>query len=552
MANQRVGGGGRGTGKGGGPGSGGAGRPGGRSSGKSSSGPRQPGTMKSGGPRTGFGGGSRTGGHSSSGGKTGFGGGSRSGGSSSAGSGGPRRSSSSQGSSDWKPRAPRPDSPHQARDGRGRDNRPSPQGTGWNSDKSGWDTRPDRANKYARTESGDRPGAGYKGGARPESGFNRNERPKPGFDRNARPDSGFNRNDRPKSGFDRNARPDSGFNRNERPSSGFDRNADKSGWKSRQEGSDRNTRPSGPRPPHFKGARPEQSGYGRPPRGREEERPRRSYERPVEEPVGARVQAAYDNAEIPTGEDIVAGLKPVLELLASGDRPISSLLVDKDKGGKVFEQIIADARRAGIKVMVVPKGALDRVAGPVHHQGAVAVVSPKKYEDADELADRALAKGTPPVIVILDGVEDPHNLGAVIRAAESAGADGVIIPDRNAANLTAAVARASAGALEHMPVARIPNLSNFIEKIKEKGFWVVGLAGEAKSNYTSFDMTGPIAIVLGSEGTGIRPLVRQNCDELVSLPMMGKVSSLNVSVASGIILYEVLRQRAAKGRKGRE
>jgi 23S rRNA (guanosine2251-2'-O)-methyltransferase len=157
--------------------------------------------------------------------------------------------------------------------------------------------------------------------------------------------------------------------------------------------------------------------------------------------------------------------------------------------------------------------------------------------------EKALAKGKLPLLLILDGIEDPQNLGAIIRTAESAGVDGIIIPEHRAAHLSSAVARASAGALEHMPVAKVFNIAGFIGALKDKGFWVLGLAGEAEQDYTAFDMNLPLAVVLGSEGSGIRPLVRKSCDALVSLPMLGKVSSLNVSVASGIMLYEIIRQR---------
>lgn len=544
MANQRVGGGGRGTGK---SGSGGV-----RGGGKS--GPRQPGSMKAGGPSRGaVSGGSKYGSP-----KSGFGG-PRTG--ASTGSGRPvaggGRGRTTGASSDWKPRAPRPeggdwkpraprpenrgqmhnDKKYGGQHGRGRDNRPGPQGTGYDTEKSGWDTRPDRARKFSKPED---TGASYSG---------KSDRPKTaGYDRPTRPGSrpgyqGPRSTGRPESGgYDKPSRPGSrpGYEGPSRPSGGYDRPA-RPGSRPGYEG------PSRP------GGRPESGGHARPERPYRDEqpRPKKAYRDNEDEPVGKRVQAAFVDAEFPSEDEVVAGLKPVLELLSAGSRPISSLMLDMEKGGKLFEQIIEQARRVGVKVKVVPKIALDKVAGPVRHQGAVAVVSPKEYEDPDEMVDRALASGKPPIIIILDGIEDPHNLGAVIRTAEAAGADGIVIPERNAAHLSAAVARASAGALEHMPVARVPNLSNFIEKIKVKGIWVVGLAGDSKTDYTSFDMTGPVAVVMGNEGSGIRPIVRQNCDGLVSLPMMGKVSSLNVSVAAGIVVYEALRQRKAGEKAGK-
>ena len=243
-------------------------------------------------------------------------------------------------------------------------------------------------------------------------------------------------------------------------------------------------------------------------------------------------------------EGIIAGINSVIELLRSGSRPVDTLFIDKDKGGSQFEQLLAIAREKGVQTRVVPRAALDKMAFGVRHQGVVATVPPKEYADPYRLAEGAVKKEKSPLLVVLDGVEDPQNLGAIIRTAEGAGADGVIIPEHRAAHLTSAVAKASAGALEHMPVAKVPNLANYLNFLKEKGFWIVGLSGDATEIYSKPDLTVPIAIVLGGEGAGIRPVVRNSCDLLVSLPMFGKVSSLNVSVAAGVMLYEVLRQRA--------
>jgi 23S rRNA (guanosine2251-2'-O)-methyltransferase len=276
---------------------------------------------------------------------------------------------------------------------------------------------------------------------------------------------------------------------------------------------------------------------------REERRPVRK-EQPPEERREAVTHETAAPGPLPQGaEDRVMGINPVLELLRSGGRPVDALYIDKDKGGKLFGELVTLARKKGIPVKVVPKAALDGMSGALRHQGAVAVVSPKGYEDPYGLVEGALAKGGLPLILILDGVEDPQNLGAIIRTAESAGVDGVIIPEHRAAHLSSAVARASAGALEHMPVGKASNIVGFIGYLKEKGFWILGLAGEAERDYTTFDMNAPLAVVLGGEGSGIRPLVRKSCDALVSMPMLGRVSSLNVSVAAGIMLYEIIRQR---------
>ena len=233
-----------------------------------------------------------------------------------------------------------------------------------------------------------------------------------------------------------------------------------------------------------------------------------------------------------------------MELLRSDSRPVDTLFIDKDKGGSQFEQLLAIARKKGVQTRVVPRAALDKMAFGVRHQGVVATVPPKEYADPYKLAESAVKKGKYPLLVVLDGVEDPQNLGAIIRTAEGAGADGVVIPEHRAAHLTSAVSRASAGALEHMPVAKVPNLANYLNFLKENGFWIVGLAGDATEVYNRPDLTVPLALVLGGEGAGIRPVIRNSCDMLVSLPMLGKVSALNVSVAAGVMLYEVLRQRA--------
>ncbi len=243
-------------------------------------------------------------------------------------------------------------------------------------------------------------------------------------------------------------------------------------------------------------------------------------------------------------EGIIAGINSVLELLRSDSRPVDTLFIDKDKGGSQFEQLLAIARKKGVQTRVVPRAALDKMAFGVRHQGVVATVPPKEYADPYKLAESAVKKGKYPLLVVLDGVEDPQNLGAIIRTAEGAGADGVVIPEHRAAHLTSAVSRASAGALEHMPVAKVPNLANYLNFLKENGFWIVGLAGDATEVYNRPDLTVPLALVLGGEGAGIRPVIRNSCDMLVSLPMLGKVSALNVSVAAGVMLYEVLRQRA--------
>jgi len=245
-------------------------------------------------------------------------------------------------------------------------------------------------------------------------------------------------------------------------------------------------------------------------------------------------------------DDRVCGINPVLELLRSSGRVADTIYVDKDKGGKIIGDIIKIARKAGVTLKMVPKLAVDKLADGVRHQGVVAMVTPKEYADEDEMLRAAFERSDKPLIVLLDGVEDPRNLGSIIRSAEAAGADGVVIPEHRAARLNATVARASAGALEHLPVAKVGNLATFVKKLKDNGFWILGVEGGAEKNYTDFGMDVPLAIALGGEGTGLRDVVKAVCDSVVSIPMSGRVGSLNVSVAAGIALYEAVRQRSSK------
>jgi len=183
---------------------------------------------------------------------------------------------------------------------------------------------------------------------------------------------------------------------------------------------------------------------------------------------------------------------------------------------------------------------LTRIAGSPDHQGVVAEVDPYPYADADDLVDRPNA-----LLVALDQVQDPHNLGAVARSAEAAGADGIVICDRRAASVTAAAAKASAGAVEHLPIARVANLAEFLTRAKDAGAWIYGAAAAAPAAYTATDLTGKVVLVLGSEGKGLRRLVAERCDALVSIPVRGRVASLNVSAAAAALLFEVVRQREA-------
>jgi len=244
------------------------------------------------------------------------------------------------------------------------------------------------------------------------------------------------------------------------------------------------------------------------------------------------------SAETP---ELLYGLHAVREALRSGARPLLRLLVIRLD--RQFADIARLARSAGIPVHVEPRPVLDRLVPDGRHQGVVGLVASKRYADLKEILAYARARGEPPFLVILDGVEDPHNLGAVLRTAEAAGVHGVFIPERRAVGLTASVAKASAGALEHLQVARVANVSRLIEALQAEGVWVYALAAESQKPYTALDLRGPLALVLGGEGKGVRPGVLDKCDERIRIPMLGQVSSLNVSAAAAIVMFEAVRQR---------
>jgi 23S rRNA (guanosine2251-2'-O)-methyltransferase len=245
----------------------------------------------------------------------------------------------------------------------------------------------------------------------------------------------------------------------------------------------------------------------------------------------------------------VFGVQPVLEALRAGVRPIDRLTVAEGAHESRLREILEIARYAGIPVRRLPREELQRIALGANHQGVVATIAAAHYTPADELLDALAARvGTdePPLAVVLDGVEDPRNLGAVIRTVECAGAHGVFIPERRASGLTETVAKAAAGALEYVPVARAANVVRLIEELKKRRVWTIGTAAEAEVSYAEWDWTQPCALLLGGEGEGLRRLVRERCDVLVSIPLLGRIESLNVSVAAGIVLYEALRQRTSR------
>jgi 23S rRNA (guanosine2251-2'-O)-methyltransferase len=238
--------------------------------------------------------------------------------------------------------------------------------------------------------------------------------------------------------------------------------------------------------------------------------------------------------------NLICGINPVLEALSARTRHFDRLLVVKGLRNRRVSEAIAQASKHGIPLRFEARETLDRLSGGVPHQGLIAVVSAKPVLSLEKVLEQAR---TPPLLLLLDGVEDPRNLGAILRTAEAAGVDGVLLPERHSAGLSETVGRASAGALEHVHVARVGNVTQTLESLKARGFWVVGFDASATQRWDAVDMRGPVVLVLGGEGRGIRRLVREHCDHLASLPLFGHVSSLNVSVAAGVALYEVVRQR---------
>lgn len=240
-------------------------------------------------------------------------------------------------------------------------------------------------------------------------------------------------------------------------------------------------------------------------------------------------------------EDVIAGRNPVTEAIRSG-RAIDAVLVARGAKTGAIVGILAKAKEKEITVKEVDAKKLDFLSGNSTHQGIVALAAVKEYAAVEDIFVLAESRGESPFIMILDEIEDPHNLGAIIRTAECAGAHGVIIPKRRSAGLGYTVGKASAGAVEYVPVARVTNIANEIEKLKERGVWVYG-ADMDGTEYTKCDFSGPVAIVIGNEGKGIGRLVAQKCDAIVSLPMKGKINSLNASVAAGILMFEIAKTR---------
>lgn len=241
--------------------------------------------------------------------------------------------------------------------------------------------------------------------------------------------------------------------------------------------------------------------------------------------------------------DRIFGIHPLMEAL-QGERSVERIYIAKGRGGAGLEELIRLARAKGVPLHFEPREVLDRMIGGSKHQGVMGLVGAKAYGTLEEILSRASSRGEAATVLILDGVEDPRNFGATLRTAEAAGFHGVVIPQHRASGLTETVAKSSAGALEHIAVARVVNLTQAIEALKAKGLWIYGLDPGAGKSYLSLDYRGPLALVAGAEGAGIRRRVLEACDECVRLPMKGRVASLNVSVAVGVVAYEMLRQRS--------
>jgi 23S rRNA (guanosine2251-2'-O)-methyltransferase len=245
-------------------------------------------------------------------------------------------------------------------------------------------------------------------------------------------------------------------------------------------------------------------------------------------------------------------INPLLEILRTSPGRVNKIFLQKESGRRPAGEIVALAKAGHIPYLFVPKQALDKLSA--YHQGVVALIAPKEFTPFEDILDRINAplrpdEGAAPAprsnsfLVLLDEIEDPQNLGAILRSAEVAGVDGVILPERRSAGLSQAVYEVSAGALEHLRVARVPNLVQVMEKLKTLGIWLVGAEGGGEGSHWEFDYTLPVGLVLGSEAKGLRPLVRKTCDKILSIPVRGKVNSLNVASAASVFLFEVVRQR---------
>ena len=253
----------------------------------------------------------------------------------------------------------------------------------------------------------------------------------------------------------------------------------------------------------------------------------------------------YETKKEKIYDDQVEGRNSVLELLES-NKDINKIFVTKGEKHGSINKIIAIAKEKGVIIVEKDKRQMDDMAQNQNYQGVIAIVPPFEYCEIEDILKEANKKGEDPFVIILDGIEDPHNLGSIIRTAETAGVHGVIIPKRRAASVNSTVNKTSAGAVEHMKIARVNNISDAIQKLKEAGLWICGTDIDTDTYYYNQDLTGPIGIVIGNEGNGMGDKVKKNCDFLVKIPMKGKITSLNASVSTGIVVYEAVKQRNSK------
>ena len=249
----------------------------------------------------------------------------------------------------------------------------------------------------------------------------------------------------------------------------------------------------------------------------------------------------FSERENQNEKDIIFGRNSVQEAIKAG-RPLDSVMVVRGERSGSVPKILADAKNAGIPIKEVDRKKLDFLCGHANHQGVIAMGAVKAYSSVDDIFEKAAQKGEPPFIIVCDEIEDPHNLGAIIRTAEAAGAHGVIVPKRRSAPLSFAVAKTSAGAVEFMHVARVTNIPQTLDELKERGVWIYCADMDGETFYNA-DLKGAVALVIGSEGKGVGRLVKEKCDVILSMPMKGQINSLNASVAAGILMYEISKQR---------
>ena len=250
----------------------------------------------------------------------------------------------------------------------------------------------------------------------------------------------------------------------------------------------------------------------------------------------------YEKKEEKIYDDQIEGRNSVIELLES-KKDINKIFVTKGEKHGSINKILAMARERKVIIVEKDKRQMEQMAQTPNYQGVIAIVPPFEYCEIEDILEDAKNKNEDPFVLILDGIEDPHNLGSIIRTAETAGVHGVIIPKRRAASVNSTVSKVSAGAVEHMKIARVTNISDSIQKLKDNGLWICGTDIDAKNYYYNQDLKGPLGIVIGNEGQGMSEKVKKNCDFLVKIPMKGKVTSLNASVSTGIVVYEAVKQR---------